>query len=195
MQAQLCPRLLNEVIAIKRSLSMHIRFVRRAHAVMQTDSVFFCHLCCSHYGLNGRCICKHTLLFILPLWWQILAQTASVFDGISCCESCQDSDKILLYSPIRSNLEFLVGKELRMSGGSYTVVYRLHLPPQIKLPHTTRSQAECSLSKTETCVCFPLKSLHLLTYLGLGAGRNDKHILYTCTQGPTLWVVLPQLLN
>ena len=85
MQAQLCPRLLNEVIAIKRSLSMHIRFVRRAHAVRQTDSVLFCRLCCSHYGLNGRCICKHTLPFILPLWWQILAQTASVFDSISCC--------------------------------------------------------------------------------------------------------------
>ena len=41
MQEQLCPRLLNEVIAIKRSLSMHIRFVRRAHAVRQTDSVVF----------------------------------------------------------------------------------------------------------------------------------------------------------
>ena len=31
----------NEVIAIKRLLSMHIRFVERAHAVRQTDSVFF----------------------------------------------------------------------------------------------------------------------------------------------------------
>ena len=40
-QAQSCPRLLNEVIAIKRSLSMHIRFVKRGHAVRQTDSVFF----------------------------------------------------------------------------------------------------------------------------------------------------------
>ena len=85
MQAQSCPRLLNEVIEIKRSLSMHIRFVERAHAVRQTDSVFFCRLCCSNYGLNGRCICKLTLPFILPLSWQILAQTASVFDSISCC--------------------------------------------------------------------------------------------------------------
>ena len=41
MQAQSCPRLLNEVIAIKRSLSMHIRYVKRGHAVRQTDSVFF----------------------------------------------------------------------------------------------------------------------------------------------------------
>ena len=41
MQAQSCPWLLNEVIAIKRALSMHIRFVKWAHAVRQTDSVLF----------------------------------------------------------------------------------------------------------------------------------------------------------
>ena len=41
MPAQLCPRLLYEVIAIKRSPSMHIRYVRRAHAVRQTDSILF----------------------------------------------------------------------------------------------------------------------------------------------------------
>ena len=84
-----------------------------------------------------------------------------------------------------------------MSSGSYTVIYRLHSPPQIKLPHTTRSQAECSLTKTETCVCFPLKGLHLLTYLGhtsQEAVRNDRHMRHTHTQCPTPWVVIPQLL-
>ena len=43
-----------------------------------------------------------------------------------------------------------------MSGGSDTVIYWLHSPPQIKLPHTTRSQAECygvpSVPKLG-CVC------------------------------------------
>ena len=87
MQVQSCPRLLNEVIAIKRSLSMHIRFVRGAHAVRQTDSVFFAVYAVPITASMGNVFASiHCCLFYRHRGKYLHELHPFFFDSISCCE-------------------------------------------------------------------------------------------------------------